>query len=305
MAKLFFRYGSMASGKSAHLLITNFNYTEIHKKTLIFTPAKDNRYGKNIIKSRVGLEAEAIPVSDETNIFDIVKKHQDNIFEQKVSCVLIDEVQFLKKEHIHQLADIVDILDIPVIAYGLRTNFKLEPFEGSSHIMALADQVEELKTLCHNCNKKAVLNIKYKKKDFLVGWYKDIVTEGEEIEIGGNDNYVPLCRKCYKELLKTSKLVRVKDTSIIPKDTVYCYSYDENNKFKYCPYMDRSIKKNNQESGYCHFLETGDWVLNDEMVMCDGKTGEKMTPHEIGIPGGLLWDDCKECGVNFPPDFER
>jgi thymidine kinase len=189
MAKLFFRYGSMSSCKSAHLLLTNFNYNERGKKTLLFTSAKDDRYGKNMIKSRVGLQAEAIGINDNDDLFEITKK-QENI-----SCVLIDEAQFLKKEHIYQLTDIVDKLNIPVIAYGIRNDFQLNTFEGSSYLLALADNIEELKTLCYKCDKKAILNIRYRGN-------LDIVTQGNQVEIGGNDTYIPLCRKCYKELIE-------------------------------------------------------------------------------------------------------
>lgn len=286
MAKLFFRYSSMGAGKSLDLLKTCYNYEENNKSVLIFTSAKDNRYGENKIKSRTGLEKPAIPVTDDMNIFEYIKKSKKHF-----DCILIDEVQFLKKHHIYELTDIVDKFDIPVIAYGLRSDFKTEPFEGSIYMLTLADEIEELKTLCHNCKKKAVLNIRYTKKDFLYGHFKEIITDGEQVKIGGNDDYIPLCRKCYKELLDISIKVKDKDVSLIPSGP---YCYDD----RTCPYWDSNPSKHEQENGYCHYIEKGDWELNGEMVLINQKTGEKMTPSEIGIPGGLLFDQCKECGIN-------
>lgn len=211
MAKLFFRYSSMGAGKSLDLLKTCYNYEEHGKKVLIFTSAKDDRYGQNKVKSRTGLEREAIGVNDEYNIYEYIKALYD-----KPNCVLIDEVQFLKKHHIYQLADVVDEFDIPVIAYGLRTDFKLEVFEGSIYLLALADEIEELKTLCTCCEKKAILNIRYSIKEGTVGRYKKIMTEGAQVQIGGNDSYMPLCRKCYKKLLDITNKVESKDETIIP-----------------------------------------------------------------------------------------
>ena len=184
MAKLFFRYGTMGSGKSAHLLITNFNYIERGMKTLIFTSSKDDRYGKNIIKSRIGIEANAISINDSTDIFTIVKNSED------ISCVFLDEAQFVSKEHIFQLIEIVDELNIPVIAYGLRSDFQLNTFIGSSYLMALSDEITELKNICW-CGKKAVINARIMNGK--------ISNQGEQIQIGGNESYVSLCRKHYKE----------------------------------------------------------------------------------------------------------
>lgn len=188
MAKLFFRYSAMGAGKSLDLLKTKYNYTERGKKVIVFTSAKDDRYGTNIVKSRTGLESEAIGVNDEFNIYNFLT------YLDKVDCVLVDEVQFFTREQIHQLSDIVDKMDIPVIAYGLRSDFQLEPFEGSKYMLILADQIEEMRTLCHNCNKKAVLNIRCEDGK--------IVTDGEQVKIGGNESYISLCRKCYKEMIK-------------------------------------------------------------------------------------------------------
>jgi len=189
MAKLFFRYSTMNAGKSIDLLRCNHNYIENNKKTLCFTSSKDDRYGKGKITSRIGISIDAILIDDNTNIYNIVKK------EKNISCVFIDESQFLKKEHIFQLSDIVDNLDIPVICYGLRSDFQLEPFDASKYLMVLSDNIEEIKTICFECkNKKAIINARILNNK--------IITSGNQIQIGGNDSYKPLCRKCYKKLLK-------------------------------------------------------------------------------------------------------
>jgi len=187
----------MSCGKSLDLLRVAYNYEEHHKKAIIFTSNHDDRYGKNIVKSRTGLEKPAIPVSDDTNIFNYI----DNL-PYSVDCVLVDEVQFFQKHHIFELSDIVDKLDIPVIAYGLRSDFRMEPFEGSTYMLILADQIEELKTLCVECNKKAVLNVRYSKIEVADGFVKQILTDGEQVQVGGNESYIPLCRKCYKQMIK-------------------------------------------------------------------------------------------------------
>ncbi len=186
MAKLYFRYGTMASGKSIELLRVNYNYNENNKKTLCLTTTKDDRYDKGKITSRIGMSIDAI-YYENVNIFNLVKKTKN------ISCVLIDESQFLTKEQVFQLSDIVDILNIPVICYGLRSDFKMYSFEGSKYLMSIADSIEEIKTICSKCKtKKAIVNARFE-NDI-------IVTEGEQIKIGGNETYKPLCRICFKKL---------------------------------------------------------------------------------------------------------
>ena len=186
MAKLYFRYGAMSSGKSIELLRVNYNYNENSKKTICLTSDKDNRYGKSVIASRIGASTEAITYENK-NLFDLVKKTTN------VSCVLVDESQFLTKEQVYQLSDIVDILNIPVICYGLRSDFKMSIFEGSKYLMIMADSIEEIKTICSECkNKKAIVNARFENGK--------IVTEGEQVKIGGNESYKPLCRICFKKL---------------------------------------------------------------------------------------------------------
>jgi len=186
MAKLYFRYSSMNAGKSLDLLKVAYNYEERGQQVLLLTSGLDNRYVVGKIKSRVGLEKEAKIIRKETNILELYKKQ--NI--KGISCILIDEVQFFTKAQIFQLSDIVDYYNIPVICYGLRSDFMLEPFEGSKYLMAIADSIEELKTICY-CGKKAIINAKIIDDK--------IITVGEQVEVGGNELYVSLCRKCYKE----------------------------------------------------------------------------------------------------------
>lgn len=185
MAKLFFRYGTMNSGKSLDLLKVCYNYEENNSTALILTSVIDDRYGKNIVKSRTGLERPAISIKAEDDVYWLIN-------EQSIlpDIVLIDEVQFLNKEHIYQIAQIVDIMDIPVICYGLRSDFTGAPFEASSVLMGIADTLEEMKTICSECKiKKSVINAKFKENL--------LITDGAQIEVGGNDKYRPLCRKCY------------------------------------------------------------------------------------------------------------
>jgi thymidine kinase len=190
MDKLYFKYGTMGSGKSLELLRVAYNYIERDQNILLLTSALDNRNGTNKkIHSRTGIEMSAIPISDDTNILKIFL---DNNTLNKINCVLVDESQFLKKYQIEQLSDIVDLYDVPVMCYGLKSDYKMLPFEGSSHLMAIAESIEEIKSVCC-CGKKATINARFDDDK--------IVTEGQQIQIGGNENYKSLCRKCYKKLI--------------------------------------------------------------------------------------------------------
>lgn len=190
MAKLYFRYSTMNAGKTIELLATAYNYEENDEDIIVFTSSIDNRYGKDIVKSRIGISRKAVSITDDMNIFNYVRSANTD-----VRAILVDESQFLKKEHIFQLSDIVDIMDIPVICYGLRSDFIMEPFEGSKYLMAIADTIEEIKTICSECKtKKATVNARF--DDGVIS------TSGGQIKIGGNDTYRPLCRKCYKQIIK-------------------------------------------------------------------------------------------------------
>lgn len=186
MAQLFFKYGTMNSGKSIDILKTAHNYEEQGKRCLLFTSAIDNRTKVGEISSRIGIHHDAIPVYDETNLFAITKEHHHDI---DIDCVLVDEAQFLKKHHIIELTHIVDTLDIPVMTWGLKNDFQNHLFEGSQNLLIYADKIEEIKTVCWFCNKKATMNIR------LVDGHP--VYEGESIQIGGNESYVSVCRHHY------------------------------------------------------------------------------------------------------------
>lgn len=184
MAQLFFKYGAMNSGKTIEILKVAHNYEEQNKPVLIFTSAIDNRDEVGYVASRIGLRREAIAIYDETDIFQRVSE-----VPFKPYCVLLDEAQFLKKEHIIQLARIVDDLNIPVMAFGLKNDFTNELFEGSKYLLLYADKIEELKTICWYCHRKAIMNMR------LVEGRP--VYQGEQIQIGGNESYIPVCRKHY------------------------------------------------------------------------------------------------------------
>jgi len=186
MAKLYFRYSTMNAGKSIDLLRCNHNYIENGKKTMCFTSSKDDRFGVGKITSRIGLSIDALAINDNMDIFNVVSK------ESNISCVFVDESQFLNKKHIFQLSDIVDKLDIPVICYGIRSDFQMEPFEGSMYLMTISDSIEEIKTICTICHKKkAIVNAR------VIG--DKVITEGNQVEIG-DKLYQPMCRKCFNKL---------------------------------------------------------------------------------------------------------
>jgi thymidine kinase len=185
MSKLTFRYGTIGSGKSMDLLKVNYNYGEHGFHTLILTSAIDTRYGKNLVRSRNGDDVYALSIDTDTDIFEMVLKYVG-----KINCILVDEVQFFNKEHIDQFIKVVDELNLPVICYGLRSDFKLQQFESTAYLMIVADEIEEIKTICSKCGtKKAIINAR-----LLNG---KITMTGDQIDIGGNDKYKPFCRKCF------------------------------------------------------------------------------------------------------------
>ena len=183
MAKLYFNYSSMNAGKSTALLQANHNYLERGMKTKMFTFSGDNRYEENRIVSRIGISADALPFSEDTDLFQSLIEDKDQI---EIKCVLIDEAQFLTKNQVAQLGKIADELDTAVLAFGIRTDFQGELFEGSKYLLAWADNLKEIKTVCW-CGRKATMVVRLDKEG-------NIVSQGEQLEIGGNEKYVPLCR---------------------------------------------------------------------------------------------------------------
>lgn len=188
MAKLYFYYSSMNAGKSTALLQSSFNYQERGMGTMLFTAALDDRYGVGKITSRIGLEKNAHVFDDKTDIYTQVT---NELKKRKLSCVLIDEAQFLTRDQVFQLASICDRIGIPVLTYGLRTDFQAKLFEGSMHLLALADELKELKTIC-KCGRKATMNLRTDENG-------KVIKEGEQTDIGGNDRYEVLCRKHFME----------------------------------------------------------------------------------------------------------
>lgn len=187
MAQIYFYYSAMNAGKSTILLQSSYNYRERGMRTLVFTPRLDNRFGEGKVASRIGLEADAenFDVADDLFVTISAENGRD-----KVHCVLIDEAQFLSRDQVDQLTDVCDKLDIPVLAYGLRTDFQGNLFAGSSRLLAVADNFVEIKTICH-CGRKATMVLRVNEEGAAL-------TEGEQIEIGGNERYVSVCRRHFK-----------------------------------------------------------------------------------------------------------
>ena len=194
MSSLYFKYGSMNSAKSAGLLTSAHNYTETGMNVLLFKPKIDTRT-TGTIKSRIGLEAECLEVDKDFNFFACLKAMRGNTI-KPIKAVFVDEAQFLTKEQIKQLCNIVDELDIPVLAYGLRTDFLGNLFEGSQWLLAWADKIEELKGMC-SCGKKATHVIR---KDM----YGEVTTSGDQVQIGAEDTYVSMCRKHYNRAINVA-----------------------------------------------------------------------------------------------------
>lgn len=191
MAKLYFYYSSMNAGKSTTLLQSSYNYQERGMTTLVYTAAIDDRYGVGKVASRIGISQDALLFYKESDLFSEISERNSA---QTLHCILIDEAQFLTKEQVYQLTEVVDKLKIPVLCYGLRTDFQAELFEGSRYLLAWADQLEELKTICY-CGRKANFVVR-------LNMNGEAVADGDQIQIGGNDSYLSVCRQHYKEKLQ-------------------------------------------------------------------------------------------------------
>lgn len=184
MAQLYYRYGAMNSGKSIEILKVAYNYEEQNKPVLLMTSSLDTRDGYGYIASRIGMKREAYPIKPDTDIFGYVASQNPRPY-----CVLIDEAQFLTRSNVYDLARVVDELDIPVMAFGLKNDFRNELFEGSKQLLLLADKIDEIKTICHYCKKKAtmVLRMENGKPTY----------DGAQVQIGGNESYTSVCRNHY------------------------------------------------------------------------------------------------------------
>ena len=191
MAKLYFYYASMNAGKSTTLLQADFNYRERGMETMLWTAALDNRYEIGLISSRIGLDAQACLFDPETDLLAAVEAE---LLSRKLACILLDEAQFLTKQQVFQLAQICDTLGIPVLAYGLRTDFQAELFPGSAQLLAIADSLVELKAVC-KCGRKATMNLRVDSEG-------NAVKAGAQTEIGGNDRYVALCRRHFMDAMR-------------------------------------------------------------------------------------------------------
>ncbi|CAH8195082.1 thymidine/deoxyuridine kinase [Vibrio aestuarianus] len=190
LAQMYFYYSAMNAGKSTTLLQSSFNYQERGMTPVIFTAAIDDRFGVGKVSSRIGLESDAQLFHAESNLYQEIEALNK---QQKRHCILVDECQFLSKEQVYQLTEVVDKLHIPVLCYGLRTDFLGELFEGSKYLLSWADKLVELKTICH-CGRKANMVIRTDEHGVAIA-------EGDQVAIGGNDKYVSVCREHYKEAL--------------------------------------------------------------------------------------------------------
>lgn len=197
MAKLYFNYSSMNAGKTTVLLQSAHNYRERGMTPLLFTPRLDDRYKVGRIKSRIGLESEAVVFEPDTDLFERTRAELDD---HNVHCVLVDEAQFLTRDQVYQLTEIVDRLNIPVLCFGLRTDFRGELFEGSQHLLAWADELNELKTICHT-GKKANFVVRVDEAGYAL-------REGAQVEIGGNERYVSVSRQEFKNVFYGGKRIK-------------------------------------------------------------------------------------------------
>ena len=188
MAKLYFYYSAMNAGKSTVLLQASYNYRERGMNTLILLPEIDTRFRKGKVTSRIGLEAEALTFNTADNLHSVAEKQHAR---HPLHCVLVDEAQFLTKQQVRQLSEVCDRLDIPVMTYGLRTDFQGNLFEGSEQLLAWADILSEIKTICH-CGRKATMVLR-------IGANGKAIKDGRQIQIGGNEKYVSVCRLHFKE----------------------------------------------------------------------------------------------------------
>jgi thymidine kinase len=205
MAKLYFYYSAMNAGKTTMLLQSAHNYHERGMRTLILTPRLDDRYGVGVVQSRIGLKSNALVFNNADDLLALVQANVQEL--GPISCLLVDEAQFLKKAQVWQLTDVVDKLDVPVLAYGLRTDFRGELFEGSQYLLAWCDSMVELKTICHT-GRKATMVVR-------VDDAGHALTEGAQVEIGGNERYVSVSRAEFKRIFHEAGRIEPQQVSFV------------------------------------------------------------------------------------------
>ena len=194
MAKLYFKYGAMGSSKSANARITKFNYEERGMRVWLIKPATDTRDGEGLIASRIGLSAKADIISHEESIIALLDKMSG------IDVIITDECQFFTPEQIDELREIVNFRDIPVLCFGLRTDFMTHLFPGSRRLLEVADSITEIKTIC-SCGAKAIVNARIDSEGH-------VITSGSQVFIGGNDSYVAMCHKCWSRAIKSGEKVK-------------------------------------------------------------------------------------------------
>ena len=197
MAKLYFKYGAMGSSKTAQALITKYNYEENSLQVWLLKPSADTRDGRDILKSRIGLQAQVEVIPPQ---MDLLRRFRETRL-GSCSVIIVDECQFLTEKQIDELREIVDDYDIPVICFGLRTDFQTKLFPGSLRLMEVADTIQEIKTIC-DCGAKATVNARIDSSGH-------IVTEGDQVVLGGNDSYIAMCHRCYVRGIREHRVIRL------------------------------------------------------------------------------------------------
>ena len=197
MAKLYFKYGAMGSSKTAQALITKYNYEENDMSVWLIKPSADIRDGAGILRSRIGLQANCEIMTPETDVYKLFSLTRKN----KCDVVIVDECQFMTPTQIEQLRAIVDDYNVPVICFGLRTDFQTKLFPGSMRLMELADKIQEIKTIC-DCGSKATVNAR-------IDGNGHIITEGAQVVLGGNDSYIAMCHRCYIQGIREHKVIKL------------------------------------------------------------------------------------------------
>lgn len=197
MAKLYFKYGAMGSSKTAQALITKYNYEENDLKVWLIKPSADARDGENVLRSRIGLEAAVEMIPPETDIRELYRAERKGICD----VIIVDECQFLSPEQVDQLRAVVDDEEIPVMCFGLRTDFQTKLFPGSRRLMEVADSILEIKTIC-DCGAKATVNAR-------IDGSGHIVTQGAQVFLGGNDSYIAMCHRCYIRGIRENRIIRL------------------------------------------------------------------------------------------------